>query len=296
MEAVVKKRQKKHMDPAYLKAFETSSSTEGRCLVRCDARKYDWARVLAGAPAPWELLVHKEEFVLVREPVSSAELFVFPYGVSVLWTRSKEDEARLGPLVTAATYPVGSHEVEQEDWEFRSGRKDSVLVDEIIFDQNINPLAAKLAASTALAQEIKLSVFEEQVSRAIDVIEQIPRQMAEQGGLTISRKDINRKYGELMMIRTQINLYSDILDLPEFFYELPEGQDTYMAVSKYLQTSRRARVLNERLDLLASLYTMISEDRTTIVSHRLEWLIIGKGDLIFSFCQCTVLVLTWVKD
>ena len=99
--------------------------------------------------------------------------------------------------------------------------------------------------------------------------------MAAHGQLRISRRDINRKYGELMMIRTQINLHSDVLDLPEFFFELPEGKETYTTVAGYLQTARRARILNERLDLLSSLYTMISEDRSTNVSHRLEWLIVG---------------------
>lgn len=273
---VVPKKRLKHYDPSYLQAFESPSNNEGHCLVRCDARKYDWTAIAASLKlpeSPWQLVLEKEEFLLAKKKESNSEdseLFVFPYGVAVMWSTTRMAENVELPLAR-----LGAHDVVSDIWEFRSGAKDSILVDEIIFDRNVNVLAAKLAASSGLAQELKLSVFEEQVERAIDLIELVPQQMAAKGQLSISRKEINRKYGELMMIRTQINLHSDILDLPEFFFEMPEGQETYTTVTKYLQTTRRARVLNERLDLLSSLYMMISDDRSTNVGHRLEWLIIG---------------------
>lgn len=247
-------------------------------MVRCDARKYDWPALAhsllasSGKVGDWALLLQKEEFILLRNRQTSSEAFLFPYGVTVLWTTQKEQQWPSSLVVLQK--PIGPHEAVMEEWMFSSAESDSILVDEITLDQTVHPLAAKLAASTGLAQELKLTFFEEQVERAIALIESIPEQMAASGQLTFSRKQINRKYGELMMVRTSINLHSDVLDLPGFFYDLPEGQNTYNVVARYLQIARRARILNDRLDLLQDVYMMLSDDRSKNVSHRLEWIII----------------------
>jgi uncharacterized Rmd1/YagE family protein len=165
--------------------------------------------------------------------------------------------------------------VEVEHWSFeQKGEIDELLVDNITFNEKLHHLSGKLAVASGLAQNVKLTHFEQQVEQAIELVDEIPQHMAKHGALNFSRKVINRKYGELLMVRTSINLHSDVLDLPQFFFEIPEGQETYEIVSKYLQISRRARILNERLELLTDVYTMLSDDRSKSVSHRLEWLII----------------------
>ena len=50
-----------------------------------------------------------------------------------------------------------------------------------------------------------------------------------------------------------VNLHSNILDEPDFFWESDTYAPLYTRMVKYLDVSNRVKILNKRLDLLREL-------------------------------------------
>ena len=55
----------------------------------------------------------------------------------------------------------------------------------------------KLTISHAIAQSVKLTVFEELIDTTIDSMKHIPQIMAETGKIKLSRGSINKKIGQV---------------------------------------------------------------------------------------------------
>ena len=72
----------------------------------------------------------------------------------------------------------------------------------------------KLAVSFALAQSVKLGVFERTVEVTIKETRAIPERMAIDGKIKLTRTNITKRIGQLFVDRASINLHSDILDHP----------------------------------------------------------------------------------
>ena len=98
--------------------------------------------------------------------------------------------------------------------------------------------------------------------------------MARDGKVSLGRKQITMQLGQLFVDRASINLHSDILDHPEFFWEDDEWLPLYMRAAKYLEIDRRAEVLNKRLDIIKELFDMLASELHNSHSNRLEIIII----------------------
>ena len=112
------------------------------------------------------------------------------------------------------------------------------------------------------------------VEKTIQSTKDIPQKMAVDGKIKLNRKDITRQIGQLFVDRSSINLYSDILDNPDFFWEDDEWLPVYSRVAKYLEVDRRADVLNKRLDILKELFDMLATELHNSHSNKLEWIVI----------------------
>ena len=170
----------------------------------------------------------------------------------------------------------------------------------------------KLAVSFALAQSVKLGVFERTVEVTIKETRAIPERMAIDGKIKLTRTNITKRIGQLFVDRASINLHSDILDHPEFFWEDDEWLPVYLRAAKYLEIDRRAevrererehgarhtrppppplhtthsahepttttphtsQVLNKRLDIIKELFDMLANELHNAHSNKLEWIII----------------------
>ena len=98
--------------------------------------------------------------------------------------------------------------------------------------------------------------------------------MARDGKVSLGRKQITMQLGQLFVDRASINLHSDILDHPDFFWEDDEYLAVYLRVAKYLEVERRVEVLNKRLDIIKELFDMLASELHNSHSNRLEWIII----------------------
>ncbi len=144
--------------------------------------------------------------------------------------------------------------------------------DEVIL-KNKNPLT-KLSISHGLAQSVKLTTFEESVQKTIDETKILPINLAKRGKIFLSRKQISKKMGELYMERHFINLHTDVLDVPEFFWDHPDLEPLYRRTAHYLDVTKRADQLNKWLGVIHDLFEILSSELNHQHSSRLEWTII----------------------
>jgi uncharacterized Rmd1/YagE family protein len=97
----------------------------------------------------------------------------------------------------------------------------------------------KLTISHAIAQSVKLAVYEGLIETTIENTRHIPRVLASTGKIDMTRTAINKKIGQLFVMRIHVNLVSNVLDVPEIFWSEPALQPLYTAIRKYLEISQR---------------------------------------------------------
>ena len=136
-------------------------------------------------------------------------------------------------------------------------------------------LFPKLAVSFAFAQSAKLAVFEAALEATSEEIRPIPVQLARRGRSKFSVKEVARLTGRVFLERNAVNLYSNILDTPDFFWEAEQYEPLYRRVNRYLDIEDRVRILNKRLDIVNDLLDSLSSQLEIRNSHRLEVIIIA---------------------
>lgn len=113
----------------------------------------------------------------------------------------------------------------------------------------------KISIAHALAQSTLLARYE---SKAQSVLSDprtisIPRQLASTGELALRRRDALKLTGRLFQLRRDVNLVSNVLDVPELFWSEASLKDLYDAVREYMEISPRVTVLNEKLAVASDL-------------------------------------------
>ena len=134
----------------------------------------------------------------------------------------------------------------------------------------------KLTISHAIAQSTKLSVFESRLeSQMKGEALAIPRRLALRGDLGMKREEVVRILGSLFKSRVDVNLSSNILEVPRFFWDAePTLHPLYVAVREYLEIKPRIQVLNERCRVFLDLAEILSDGIADNKMSRLTWIII----------------------
>ena len=223
-----------------------------------------------------------------------AHSFFFSYGCVVTWGLSEaEERERLRLLADCgcSQEPLTEHEVDDFGFAVSVEGKPSVAKD--VISLGSHEVREKLAVSFALAQSVKLGVFERTVELTIQETRAIPERMAVDGKIRLERTAITKRIGQLFVDRASINLHSDILDHPDFFWEDDEWLSLYLKASKYLEIERRAEVLNKRLDIIKELFDMLASELHQSHSVKLEWIVIVLI-AIEIFFQTVTIVLDYV--
>lgn len=250
-----------------------------RCSTYCTADTYkidDLAKYLRNEgldPKFYDEVIHIRKERL-EEPDSNGDVFYFSYGSVVFWNFNEEEELQyLEELKPYEEKTVNSGLI-YEASSFNYGSQTTIHEenDEIILE-NSDPLI-KLSLSHGLSQSVKLDVFEKSIEETIENNRYLPVELAKKGKISLSRKKISQKIGALCAERNSINLHSDILDIPEFFWRRPRYEPYYKMASEYMDIAPRLDILNRRLDVIHELYDILSNELKHSHSSRLEWVII----------------------
>ena len=249
-----------------------------------------------------------------EEPRACAgDIFIFPSGTIVAWNVSEES---LNLLATNTLLPavVNPHleRLETEDLDYvedpskdsssikgdtiylgcKSGNKQTqqVLMESAETDgiprslrgsptSDVNITLAKIAFSSGLARSTKLAVLESLLDEYFASTRSIPTMLSKGKGLPFTRSFVLQKTGQLMSIRAQLNLYSELTDsLPDLFwdsrYELGLER-LYDQVGRALDVGVRIKTLNEKMDYAQEIASVLRAQLSEQHGNRLEWIIIA---------------------
>lgn len=244
-----------------------------RCTGYCTASSYDIPRIyqflqVTGTSQLYRDVIHTQP---KDEKGVKRDIFYFPFGVVMFWGFNDEEEKNLlSSIRKFEKEPLA--DIEIDEFSFVYGDKMKIEEDEITLQKKDS--LTKLAISYAIAQSIKLTVFEQTISRTIEHSKHLPRELALRGKIPLSRRETSRKMGEIFLERNYINLNTEILDTPEFFWEHSELEPFYRRMIHYLDLNKRGELLNRRLHLLHELFQILGDELNHQQSSRLEMTII----------------------
>ncbi|GAP88152.1 putative Sad1-interacting factor 3 [Rosellinia necatrix] len=215
-----------------------------------------------------------------------AEMFIFSYGVVVFWNFTEQQEKAILADITFAENETGvslvTRPLEQSDFEteeFHFEYNDDVKRPRIFNDMiTLLPRSdhmVRLTISHAIAQSTKLCFFEERMSETLADAQHVPKRLALTGQLNMTRTEIVKILGRLFKSRVDINLSSNILDVPNFFWDSePTLHPLYVAIRDYLEIDPRTKVLNERCRVFLDLAEILSDSVADSKMSAITWIII----------------------
>lgn len=202
-------------------------------------------------------------------------LFIFEYGCLSFFNFTVEEEQAFSTVLMQFADEIlcdREREVGVEDLAYVYGSHSAVFNDTVTLSGDSS--LEKLSVAFAMAQGVKLNVFEERVDEEISENKDLPESLAKTGKIGLSRDAMARKIGKLFIERNNVNLHADILDDPEFFWEQSRYKDAYDMLYRYLELKKRHGLLNQRLEIMKELFDMISDQLENLHAEKLELIII----------------------
>lgn len=137
-----------------------------------------------------------------------------------------------------------------------------------------NNVLEKYTFSNALSMSVKLGIWEASLDDYVDSMAYVTEDLKQGNKIKITRAEMLRKTGELFALRHLINLSSDLLDTPDFYWDREQLETLYSQTINYFSISKRTRVMNEKLNHCVELADLITSNLNDIHHVRLEKIII----------------------
>ncbi|MGZ8225746.1 MAG: RMD1 family protein [Methylococcaceae bacterium] len=197
---------------------------------------------------------------------------IFAYGAVVHWNVNTEQQSKLHQLLlNHAENPLAI--IEEDNFTFALDCPVTRIVEDHIEIESSDPILL-FSLSQGMAQSIKLASFEANAITTINNTSYIPKSLAENGRIKLSRHNIAKIRGQLFLTKSDIILNYDLLDTPDFFWEYPEYEAFYSITAKYLEIAPRTDVLSKKLETIHELFDMLADEQKHRHSSILEWIII----------------------
>ncbi len=248
-----------------------------RCVSFCPTESYRLTAIASFFRNVGYTVKQYRKILHVFRPTKEGDIFIFSYGCLVTWGLNRQEEKQLlEQLKPFSINPLPTMEVAR--FVYRYGDRIEMATHErfnidIIILESENP-QLKLAISYGLAQSIQLESYEGAVQKTIEQNTHYPEQLAKKGSISLSQKEISRRMGQIFLARSSINLNSEYLAAPEYFWEHPSFEDYYNMSEKFLDIQRRVATLNQKLDVLHELFDMLTSQLQHRHSNMLELVII----------------------
>lgn len=240
-----------------------------RCTAYCTEKSYNLIEITRSLRTKFKIKSYDDALHFSYE---GGEVFCFSYGCTVFWKLDEAQEKIILDLVA----PCESDSLEGREFDelfFAYGKENKVFQSEITLKDKKDSLA-KLAISYGLAQSVKLSAFEARIEQTVKNTGYISQTLASKGKIPLSRKDIGRKIGALFIERSSINLHTNFLDAPDFFWEYPALEPLYRMTANDFDIVQRTVTLNKKLEMIHELFEILGAELNHRHSSKLEWIII----------------------
>ena len=250
------------------------------------------------------------------------DVFIFPSGTLVAWgiPEASVEMFATKTLHPAAQMPYKLEQMETEDLHYLEDpttEKSSVKGDTIVLgtktqettsqlseDRSLSEegkppekgahtdnVLTKIAFSSGLARSTKLAVLETMLDDYFQSTRSIPSMLSKGTRIPFTRSFVLQKTGQLLSVRAQLNLYSELTDsLPDLFWDSRHDlglEGHYDHMGRALDTNIRIKTLNEKMDYAQEIASLLREQLSEQHSLRLEWIIIAliAVEVCFAFRQ-----------
>ena len=248
-----------------------------RCVAFCPTKNYCLADIASSFRIKGYNVKQYRKVLHLADPTKTEDIFIFSYGCFITWSLSHDKEKQLLEQLRPFSINI-LPAIEVNRFLYKYGNRTEMAtherfnVDIIILESPSMQL--KLAISYGLAQSIQLESHESAVQKTIEQNSHYPEQIAKKGHISLSQKEISRRMGQIFLARSSINLNSEYLAAPEYFWEYPSLEDFYNMSEKFLDIPRRVSTLNQKLNVLHELFVMLSSQLQYRHSNMLEMIII----------------------
>lgn len=205
-------------------------------------------------------------------------VFLFQSGALVIWGLPLNIRKQLYEIVSkfqeSNESSIKKLNINDFEHEFNYKLKETTKItkfenDEIILSSNIEE--ELLSISYGLAQSVRLLIYEEVIDSLVNRTKILPDQLAKNGYINLSHKDLKRLIGELLRARYSINLISDILDTPEYFWSQHQDlQKLHYQCCEHVELSTRAKILNTRTQVINDSLAILNNELSSSSSDRVE--------------------------
>mmetsp|Transcript_6278 Transcript_6278/g.9476 ORF Transcript_6278/g.9476 Transcript_6278/m.9476 type:complete len:422 (-) Transcript_6278:44-1309(-) len=251
-----------NMSPADVSQAKPFLSTSEPTIIQAEEQSYD------------------SSVRMVPHDLNMQEVYIFEFGVLVFWGFSVGEEKYLLDLakdfskrgvITGKEFESG-----EDDMAYVTDTDSSRLkiANDVITFPGESSSKQRLSVSYAIAQSSVVSIFEFRIERKVAEYKFIPETLANVGKIDMSTRRIGMMIGDIFVIRHDLNLHTDILDTPDYFWEEDRYEQDYEKVMKYLEMDSRVEVINKRLDMLKELLDVLHQQMENAHSTKLEWIII----------------------
>ncbi len=230
--------------------------------------------------------------VLKISPHSTPQhlVFVFKNGTVVSWgLKRHEADVYLDEVSRFSDKPT--HFLVHDEFTYRIGEKTTIEPHEY-FDVDclsIDTTQAKdddlkLSLSYGFSQSVKLQYFETLLENLIEKHTPLIKNLSKKKRKSVTRSRIRAVIGELILAKSEMNLTSNFLYHPKYFWQHPTLEEDYIMLERYLHLPRRVNALNQRLDTLNDIFDMFNNYLENRHAHILEVIIIVllSMEIIFS--------------
>ncbi|KAK9880636.1 hypothetical protein WA026_011876 [Henosepilachna vigintioctopunctata] len=226
-----------------------------------------------------DVVVASAKYQVNKEP---REIFFFREGGLVLWNIDNIETGNLLSFLKVYESDSYSNQLLQEEsevmtYKHQDNGKQSLLEKDGNFLLNICQDAVildKYTFSNALVLSVKLGVWEASLEKYIDSIEFVTEDLKRGNKIKMTREEVLQKHGELFGLRHLINLSSDLLDTPDFYWENDQLENLYVQICTYLSINKRTKVMNEKINHCVELIELLSSHLSDKHHTRLEWMVI----------------------
>ncbi|XP_027216027.2 required for meiotic nuclear division protein 1 homolog isoform X6 [Penaeus vannamei] len=271
------------------KQASTESDEEWQVTAYATADEYDLNKLLDG-------LTHQGLYVSAginpdasdvlhmvatyRVETENREIYFFREGSVVFWNVPEIERDNV--LRFLKKYETGRYDEEAVEEECESltyvysdlPTKTRLVKDKIILNTEGQTDLEKYTFSNAMAMSVKLGIWESSLDKYIEKIEYVSEELSKTGRVVLTQDQVLQKMGQLFALRHLINLSSDLLDTPDFYWDHAELEQLYQKTANHLNISKRTSVMNVKLSHCIELMELLTSHLNEKHSARLEWIII----------------------
>lgn len=250
------------------------------CLSYCIANTIDLTKLdnyFKSSLHGYDVVKTRDVLKLAASDNSNYMLFIFKNGTVICWGLKRHQiQEHLKTIKLFADRPISF--LVRDEFSYQIGDKTSIQphvfydVDCVLLEDDSDEL--KLSLSYGFSQSVKLQYFETIIEVLIDKYTPLIQRLSHKGKMPISRNQIRQVIGEILGAKSEMNLISNFLYHPKYFWQHPTMEEYFIMLERYLHIQRRVNAINHRLDTLNEIFDMFNSYLENRHAHSLEVIII----------------------